>query len=189
MPDVATVQLAVITEAKTAAEATQTNAAAMQQVLAAVTALPHQKISTTGLAVMPITTYDPDTRTTSITGYRAVNGALVDTKVDDAGQIFDAGIAAGANESSGISFRLSDERPHREEALRIAVKEAHADASVVATTANTNLMGVTEIEIDPPNMPSFRMLESARADVATPVIPGEITVEARVRMKFRFQGS
>jgi uncharacterized protein YggE len=189
MPDAATVQLAVVTEAKTAAEASQTNAAVMQQVLDAVTALPHDRVRTTGLGVMPITTYHPDTQTTTITGYRAFNGISVDTKVGDAGRIFDAGIAAGANESSGITFRLSDERPHREEALRIAVKEAHADASVVAVTANTVLTGVSEIEIDPAGPPLFRMMESARADVPTPVVPGEIAVEARVRMKFRFQRS
>src|SRR5690606_23128675 len=62
-PDLGVARLAVITEAETAAEAVQQNATRMQQVLAAVQALPHREIETVGLGVRPITTWDPDTRT------------------------------------------------------------------------------------------------------------------------------
>ncbi|MEX1368435.1 MAG: SIMPL domain-containing protein [Nannocystaceae bacterium] len=188
-PDVATVNLAVITEAKTAAAAAADNAKAMNAVLAAVEALPHVSVRTTGLGVYPITVWDPDTRRSTITGFRADNGLSVESAVGEAGAIFDAGVAAGANQSSGISFGLRDERPHREEALRIAVKEAHADAAVVATTADMVLAGPQRIEIDPAASPAVRKLELARADVSTPVLPGALRVSARVRMVFSLRPS
>ncbi|MCA9652259.1 MAG: SIMPL domain-containing protein [Myxococcales bacterium] len=186
-PDVATVTLAVITEAKTAAEAVERNAATMTAVTKAVEALPHGSIRTTGLGVAPITVWDADTRSSTITGFRADNGIAVETKVDGAGAIFDAGVTAGANQSSGITFGLRDERPHREEALRIAVKEAHADASVVATTADAVLLGPERIEVDPAAAPAVRTLELARSEVATPVMPGALRISARVRMVFRYR--
>ena len=63
-----------------------------------------------------------------IVGYRATNNVAVKTKIAYAAQIFDAGIRAGANESSGISFGLRDETPFREDALRLAVKSAFNEA-------------------------------------------------------------
>lgn len=186
-PDVATITLAVITEAKTAAEAVADNAAVMTKVVAAVEGLPHVSIETTGLGVHPITVWDPDTRRSTITGFRADNGVAVKSAVGDAGTIFDAGVQAGANQSSGIAFGLKDERPHREEALRIAVKEAYADANVVATTADSVIVGPERIEVDPASAPALRKLDLARAEASTPVMPGALRITARVRMVFRYR--
>jgi len=186
-PDVATTRLAVITEAKTAAQAARDNAAAMQKITSVVQGLPHRTISTSGLGVHPVSTWNSDTRTSTITGFRADNGVTVESDIDGAGVIFDAGIAAGANQSSGITFGLLDDRPHREEALRIAVKEAHADASVVASTANAVLTGSQSIEVDPASAPAVRRLDLARAEAATPVMPGALTIAARVRIVFRYR--
>lgn len=186
-PDVATIDLAVVTEAKTAAEAVRDNAAVMTKVMDAVKALPHESIETTGLGVQPITVWDAETRRSTITGFRADNGVAVKTEVEQAGAVFDAGVSAGANHSSGIRFGLRDERPHREEALRIAVKEAYADARVVAFTADSVLVGPERIEVDPAAVPAVRTLELARADSATPVAPGALRISGRVRIVFRYR--
>jgi len=182
-PDEAVVDLSIIVEAKTAAEASQGNAKITEAVVAAVTAEPNHGVVTRGLSVQPMTKYDRGVAT--IVGFRAANGVVVRTKVGYAGQIFDAGIGAGANQSSGIAVRLQDERPQREQALRHAVEVALADASVVAKAANVALDGTESIEIDPGSghVAPVRMLRAEAAD--TPVIPGDLTVSATVRIVLR----
>ena len=122
-------------EAETAAEASTENADVTLGVVNAVSAQPNHGVNTSGLGVNPISSYDPDTRTTTITGFRATNRVIVKTKVGYAGQVFDAGIEAGANQSSGIGFRVQDDRPQREQALRLAVEQAAARAKTAASAA------------------------------------------------------
>jgi uncharacterized protein YggE len=188
-PDLAVVRLTVLTEAPTAAEAVRQNAERMREVLDAVEGLPHQRVSTVGLSVQPIFTYDPATGRSTITGYRAENSIKVDTAVDQAGRIFDAGISAGANESSGITFKLQDERPFRDEALYLAYRQAYTDASAVANAADVALVGPEQITIEPESSGPrpFELARVAAEDVPTPVLPGMLTVTATVRVRFAFQ--
>jgi uncharacterized protein YggE len=186
-PDLADVRLSVITEAATATLAASTNAERLRDVLDAVEALPHRRVSTLGLSLQPIYRYDSETRTSSITGYRAENSIKVEAAVDDAGRIFDAGIAAGANTSSGIDFRLEDDQPYREEAIDRAFRQAHADASAVATAAAVTLLGPEELAVDPQESRPRPLFELASRDVSTPVLPGLLTVSATVRVRFGVQ--
>lgn len=186
-PDEAVVVLEVMTQADTAAEAVATNAELTQAVLEAVMSEPNQGVTTTGLGVHPIYEYDPETNVSSIVGFRATNGVKVVTKPISAGRVFDAGVQAGANVSSGISYRIKNEAPLREEALRLAVKQAHGEAKVVADAVDVTLLGPEEIVIDPfagPIMMRAGMLE-ADAMAATPVIPEDLDIEAFVRITFK----
>lgn len=181
-PDEAIVRLSVFTEAKTAVEASQSNATATEAVIEATSAQPNHGVTTSGLNVRPITQYDDGVAT--IVGFRATNNVEIRTKVGYAGQVFDAGIAAGANQSSGIEFRLQDDRPQRDTALQIAVKEAVADASIVASTAGVELDGPESIDVD---QGGGRTIQPAllRAETTTPVMPNDLTVSATVRIVFR----
>lgn len=184
-PDEAIVDLQVITEAKTATEAVEANARRTQAVVDAVAAEPNHGITTTGLGVSPIVSYD-NNRVPTIVGFRATNGVEVKTKVGYAGRIYDAGVTAGANQSSGISFRVQNETPHREEALRLATKHAYREASIVAKVAGVELEGPEAIEILSADLPIFyraAMLEAASPP--TPVIPGDTTITASVMITFR----
>ena len=185
-PDEAVIHLGVLTEGKTAAEATASNARFTQAVINAVSMLPNHGVTTEGLSVSPILSYDPNTHVGTIVGFRATNGVEVKTKVGYAGQIYDAGIGAGANQSSDITFRVQDETPHREDALRIAVETAQREAELVAKSANVELKGPESISIDPA---AGRLVYRAAAiDVAaagTPVLPQEKTISATVQILFR----
>lgn len=186
-PDLAVVRLAVVTEAATAAEASSQNAARMRQVLDAIEALPNERISTVGLSLQPIYTFDPASGASSITGYRAESSIKVEAEVEEAGRLFDAGIAAGANTSSGISFRLRDDQPHREEALDRAFQRALSDARAIASSADVTLLAPQALTIEPEG-PGPRMFDMARlADSGTPIEPGLITVSATVRVRFGLQ--
>lgn len=188
-PDEAVVHLQVLTEGKTAAEAVSANATRMQAVLDAVSAEPNHGVTTSGLGVSPIYSYDSSTNVSRIVGFRATNGVEVKTKIGYAGQIYDAGIGAGANESSGISFRIQNEEPHREEALRIAVQDAHKEARLVAKAANVQLEGSQSIQIDPGGGRLVYRSEGLDAKAAaTPILPEDKTLSATVQIVFRTRG-
>ncbi|WP_181197875.1 SIMPL domain-containing protein [Enhygromyxa salina] len=188
-PDEATIRFSVITDAKTAAEAAATNAMQTQAVIDAVEQQPNHGVTTSGLSVRPLTTYDSMTRTSKITGFRATNGVSVKTKIAYAAQIFDVGIGAGANQSSGIKFGIQDEGPHRDEALRIAVKQAFAEASLVANAAQITLRGPESIQVNTGGRVVFRAEAMMAESVATPVLPDNLTISATVRIVFRTEVS
>ena len=185
-PDEALVRLSVLTEGKTATEAVEANAKQTQAVIDAVSAEPNHGVTTTGLSVNPIIKYDPEAHTSSIVGFRATNAVEVKTKVGYASQIYDAGIKAGANQSSGITFRVQNEAPHRAEALRAAVKQAHHEAKIVADSAKVTLEGPETIHIDSGGGRIFYRSEALDAKApATPVIPGDLTISASVQILYR----
>lgn len=188
-PDEAVIYLSVMTDGKTAAEATASNARRTQGVVDAVSSQPNHDVTTSGLSVSPIISYDPNTSAGTIVGFRATNGVEVKTKIGYAGQIYDAGIGAGANQSSGITFRIQNEAPHREEALRIAVGAAYKEAKIVAGAASIELMGPESIQI---GAGGGRLVYRAAAydtkSVATPVMPEEQTISATVQILFRTRG-
>jgi uncharacterized protein len=185
-PDEAIVELGVVTEAKTAAEAVANNAQVTQAVIDGVSAKPNHGVTTTGLSVSPILRYDQQTGVSTIVGFRATNGVEVKTKVADAGQVYDAGIAAGATSSSGITFGIQNETPYREDALRLAVEAAHREAKVVAQAARVELVGIQSIQVDPAGgRYAFRAAALDISAVATPVIPQEKTISATAQIVFR----
>lgn len=183
-PDEAVIQLGVVTDARTAAEATTSNASATQRVIDAVSAQPNHGVTTTGLSVNPICSDDETTHVPTIVGFRATNGVNVKTKVGYAGQIYDAGITAGATQSSGIMFRIQNEAPLREEALRLAVENAHREAKLVAHAARVDLTGIDSIQIDA-GVGRFVYRAEAIDIKATPVMPEDKTISASVQIAYR----
>lgn len=189
-PDVASVQLAVLTEAPTAETASQQNAQTVTSIIAAMGRLdiPEHRIKTIGLSLQPMYEYNERVRRNELVGYRARNGILVETDVSQAGRVFDAGIEAGANQSSGLTFLVKDERPHRMRALESAVAVARADADAVALASCVRIVGPKTIEILQGGGP----IETERTvklgtDPHTPVMPGELTMSARVRIVYGYQ--
>jgi uncharacterized protein len=185
-PDQALVSLTVLSQAATAANAVAANALATQAVLKAVAAEPHHRLMTTGLGVAPITAINPITKAPTIVGFRATNTVEIATAPLDAGRVYDVGVKAGASRASGVSFSVQDPRAQREEALRRATKRAYAEARVVAETAAGKLDGAKRIEIKSSHGPvGFRALTAAGKAAASPVIPGDLSVSAGVRLVLR----
>ncbi len=183
MPDEALVHFVVISDGKTAVEAVTSNARATQSTMDAVSAQPNHGVTTTGLSVNPIIKYEADIST--VVGYRATNGVEVKTKIGYAGQVYDAGIAAGANQSSGITYQIQDETIHREEALRRAVEQAFKEAAIVAKAANIHLDTPESIQITSPSERVFYRATTVRlTESSTPTVPGELTITANVSVQF-----
>lgn len=194
-PDVAVIQLAVETVASTAAEASDQNAALMNDVLAAVRSqgVPSSSIRTERLELQP-RYEEPRNRVEQeprIVGYRAVNQVTV--RLDDVtavGGVVDAAVRAGANRVTGIRFELSDPESAYHEALQEAVAKARAEAEVVASALGKRLgepLHVSTSGFSPPPIPYRQDMAMARAEsmAAPPVEPGELEVHATVSIAWR----
>src|SRR3546814_19773270 len=129
-PDMVSIDLGVRTEAPTAAEAMQANAARMNKVMAALKAagIAAKDIQTSGLNLNAQYVYEQN-QPPKLTGYQASNRVTV-TVHDLArlGSAVDATVNAGANQVHGIAFELSDQTAEEHAARRKAGKALHDKA-------------------------------------------------------------
>lgn len=153
--------------------------------------VPQNMVQSVGITLSPV--YEaPDPRARPgaprLAGYRA--GQTLQVRLDDvrrAGQVLDTAVAAGANQLEDPRFRLADEAPARQAALRLAVRDARAKAEAMAQALGARLLGVTEaVEGSPVAIrPRFETrLAAAPADVGTTVEPGQLQIEATVTIRY-----
>lgn len=195
-PERANVVLAVESEAEAAQEASQANARAMEQVVAALrnAGIDSRSIRTLSYQLNPI--YVPPQRGESgqrISGYRAMN--MVQVTVDSLpllGRVIDAAIAAGANRVASLALTLRDTEEARMEAIRTAVERARREAEIVAEAAGQRLGPPLDIQTSanvPYPRPMFdRAVMAAEAMQAqTPIEGGTITVTANVTIVYQLE--
>jgi uncharacterized protein YggE len=190
-PDRATARFGVQMDAADARAAQGRVSEAMQRVIQALRGLniAENRISTEGLSLSPL--YQPprpgQDAPPRLTGYRAANVVRVELdEIARLGPVIDAAVGAGANEVQGIQFSVTNEAPHRAEALRKASREARTKAQTIAEALGVRLSSLIEateggVEVTPPRP---LMFEKA-AFAATPVQPGEMTVRATVTVRYR----
>ncbi len=192
-PDRARVSLGVETEARTAREASQQNAALQARILEAIrkAGIPAANIRTTGYNVSPKQEYIPETRTWRVDGYRVSNIVVVIVDpVAKTGEVIDAALEAGANRVAGLNFEIKDATTAREQAMKDAVERARREAEIVATAAGGSIVGLLEISVNSYEAPPRPMYEMAamRADaaVATPVSEGTQPVIVNVTTRWEY---
>jgi len=193
-PDMATVNLGVTTDAATAAQALQRNNAAVEAVIKAVRAL--------GVAEEDITTQwfsihqrwnwrDGDSRPDGYTVNNTVS--VIIRNLDIVGEVLGAGVAAGANASSGIQFGISDASELYLEALALAAQDAQRKANALARALNRTVSGIVTVtetsSFHAPIAREFASNDMALAGAApmsmdVPVQTGEMMVTARVQIVF-----
>lgn len=187
-PDIATVSLTIVTEGKTAEEAVSKNAKKASEVVERMLRLeiPRDSMKTTGLNVYPVYQTDQATNTSHVIGYQVQDALAIEAPVALAGKVFDQGIAAGASESSGMSFGIKNERPYREQALELAIKAAKAEAEAVCKAMGVTLVGPTSIVVTQGSGPVRILSERMLTKSATPVLPGQQTISAGVQVVFEY---
>ena len=141
-PDRAAVTFAVESRGRTAGEAAQANADAMDAVLRALrdAGFDGLDLTTHGYALRPEYSNANNQRVREVVGYVAFNnvGATV-SDVDAVGRVIDRAIDSGANRVAGIRFFASDTGPARAEALALAVRTARAEATVIVESLGYRL--------------------------------------------------
>src|SRR6266849_4158343 len=111
-PDTADLDLAIDTQAKTAEEAANRNAALAEKVTAALKSKlgDKGKISTGGYSLNPEYDQRPGREKPAITGYSAQNSLTVATgALNLVGALIDSAISAGANRVNYLNFSVKDD--------------------------------------------------------------------------------
>jgi uncharacterized protein len=194
-PDYATLNLAIETHAKTAAEAAQRNAALAQKInQALVQKLAGKgKVSTGGYSLYPEYNNAQANERPMIESYQAQNSITVETgDLDVLGPMIDTAIAAGANRVNSLDFSLRDNTKARNDAIAGASKDAQAQAEALAASLKVKLGPIisasTESESRPvPVMAMARFSAAAMNSAPTPVNPGDVSVPATVSLTYAIE--
>jgi uncharacterized protein YggE len=190
-PDMATLNLGVVTEAATAAEAVAANSVQLGAVLEQLrtTGIEERDIQTSGLSLNANWQQPQGETVPRVVGYQAINQLTVRVRdLDALGAVLDRATKDGANSFNGLTFGLADPAPAMDEARKRAVADAMARAKVLTQAAGLTLgpvMSISEGGAFGTPMPAFRMTADSAA--APPVAAGEIATTATVTMVFRLE--
>lgn len=193
-PDRVSVLVNVQTRAATAAAAAAENARRTKAVLDALgqLGLPKDQLSTEGYSAYPEMRYDREGGSPRVTGYVVTNSVRAESKrVEQAGAIIDAALAAGANLINSLSFYASSIDEPRRQAIALAVASARADAEAMAQAAGGRLGALLELSTQGPTVPPRPMFDvAARGKIAmaeqTQINPGQQTVSVFVTARWTF---
>ena len=188
-PDRATIVLAVETRAASAAAAAQSNARAQRAVLDTLRAIgiaPSQ-MGTAGFTVQP--NFEPQPRGgMQRDGFVANNAITVKiSQLDRVGAVIDAALARGATNVGTVTFDASNTADARRAALADAAAQAKAEATTLAKalggTLGPLIMATTRVDdLGGPRVESAAFAQRAE----TPIMPGDIAVEASVLARWAF---
>lgn len=186
-PDTAILTISVVTQGRRAIDTQQDNATKTDTLVQALKAASGTgaEIKTSGYSVQPMRVYR-ENQPPTITGYEARNTVTVTlSDLKKVGPVIDAATQAGANDISGISFTLRQDRPARDRALTEATREAMSKADVVASALGRKVTRIVEVQeegfVRPPQ-PVYQAeaFMAKRDSVATPIEVGSLDVTSRV---------
>ena len=194
-PERARLRVGVVTEARTAREASAENARRMERVVDALQSagLPDRQIQTVQLTVEPVYDYERPEGGPVLRAFRARNVVEATTpELERLGEILDAVIAVGGNTVENVAFELADPGAAQADAIARAVADAGRKAEALAQAAGLRLGPIQEISTAPAGGPPIPLMTSrlaleAAADAAPPVSPGELTVSASVQVVYRLE--
>jgi len=189
-PDVAEIEIGVVTEAKAAPQASKENAAKLAKVIAEVKKLlgPGDEIKTLGYSLNPNYRYPREGGKPELTGYTATNVVRVRTgALQGVGSLIDAATQSGANKIQRLVFTLKDEDAAKHEALRNATAKAKSKAEDVARALGLKIARVLSVnEGEQAFRPVMRELRAgavmAQEAAPTPVEAGTVQIRSTVTL-------
>ncbi|WP_160912648.1 SIMPL domain-containing protein [Halobacillus litoralis] len=190
-PDVANVNIGVVTQDENLEKAQQDNARIMESVRNQLVAagIPEENIQTADYFIFP--EYDYVDGKQEFRGYQVTHTLKVTIDdVSQTGYVIDTAVTAGANRISSIAFTVSDPYQNYQEALRIALGNALANAQTIANTMGLNLdqtpVKIMELGTAPvAPVQSFQKAEALGA-ATTPIEPGTLETVAKVEAHFQY---
>ena len=189
-PDFAQVQLGVVTEAPTAAEALKKNNEAMSQLIVMIRkrGIEDRDLQTVQFNVAPRYKYDKNQQEPpKIAGYQVTNEVHVKVRnLLTLGAFLDETVSLGANQVRGISFGVAEPTQLMDEARKKAIADAQRRARVYAEAAGLKIGKPIRIDEQaggrPGPYPVARM--EAAAASAVPIAPGEQTFSVTVTVSY-----
>lgn len=191
VPDIATINAGVVTQAPTAAAALADNADRMAKVLAALKSagIAQRDIATSRVGLSPQYRY-ADNQPPAITGYQASNSVEITFRdIAKSGAILDALVKQGANQIDGPNLSLDNPDAALDEARTDAVKRAQARAELYAKAAGLSVARIVSISENGenaggPNPPPVLYAARAKASADTAVVAGQTDVTATISVRF-----
>jgi uncharacterized protein YggE len=192
-PDEAIIVLTVENDSPTATAAMDAASQKSNLLLAALKNLGIQDtaIQTSGVTLYPTRTYNSQTGTETLTGYRASNSMTITLKdASSVAKALAAGVEAGATIVSGPDWRLRDDSQAVSEALKQAVAHARAKAQVLAAAEGVSIgevITMTEGSVQVP-VPIYSQSAGAAMDSAKVSVPavssGTLDVTATISITY-----
>ena len=195
-PDRAMVRLGVEAQADTAKAAQDSVSNSMQKIIQELEKMgvPKRSIRTASINLDPIYSAQKpgqESEPPRVLGYRASNTIQVEvTDLKLLGEVIDAATSAGANRLQGVSFELENDGRYRADALRDAAFEAKAAAQTLAKALDLKLgpvRKVDQVSVNTPRPMEYFGRAARLAVAATPVEPGEMTIEASVTVAYQIE--
>ncbi|WP_173917895.1 SIMPL domain-containing protein [Halobacillus sp. Marseille-Q1614] len=185
-PDVATVQLGVVTKGKDLTRTQQENARVMTQVIQAVegTGVPRSNIRTVDYSIQP--QYDYIEGQQVFRGYEVRNIVSVTIEnINQTGTVIDTAVQNGANQVTNIEFSVQNPEALYQEALSKALKEAYRKAQTIAQTMRMQLDPSPIKVVERKQEGVVPLAQTAVFSAPTPIEPGQLEVEAFVEVQFQ----
>lgn len=179
VPDEATIDAGVRTQAATAQAALSANADAMTKVIAALKQVGVKQIQTQQVSLYPNTD-----RKGNVTGFAAQNTVTATSSIANAGKLIDAAVGAGANTVDGPNLSVGSQSALYRRALQRAVQDARLKAKALAAAGGFHVGRVLTVsESSTPTPISFGQAPKA-AGASTPIEPGTQDITADVSVSF-----
>jgi uncharacterized protein len=182
VPDIAEWSFGVQADADSASAALENASRSIRRVLGALrdAGIADKDLRTEQVSVYPRTSDDGLT----VVGYSASTSVhAVVRELGAAGEILDAAVAAGANQISGPTLRLSDARTQYQAAVDAAFDDARARAEAIAAKAGVEL-GPPVAIVEGGGGDVVYAEGAAVADAAVPIEPGQQEVTATLSVTY-----
>jgi uncharacterized protein len=148
-----------------------------------------KEIQTSNFTVQPVYQTGAEGRPPVITGYEVTNSVRVTVHdIAKLGPILDEMVTLGANEMGAIEFGVSEPDAVKDEARKIAVSKAMADAKLYAEAAGGKLGKVLTISEDEGGYVARYAAPAPMSRAgAAPIEAGTTTIAMRIHMTFELE--
>ena len=189
-PTFAVVMIAVSTRAGSATEAASQNAAKVSSALSSLrgAGVAAEDLSNEGYNVEQA--YNEKNQRSGFTARNSIRVRVL--RVDDVGKIIDAALAGGATDITSVVFGAASIEDARRSAMTEAVRQARADAEILASAAGGRLGRLISLSASsglPPGYGPYMVearLTSAIASVPTTLSPRDLLVSAQASGRWEF---
>ncbi len=191
-PDKVDISTGVTSQAPTAKEALAKNSAAMTKVIDTLKSqgLDPKDIQTTNFSVQPLYEERKEGRAPTIVGYQVSNSVRITVRdIGRLGAILDEVVSLGANDVGSIEFGVAEPEAMKDEARKLAIANALANAKIYADAAGVKLGKILTISEDEGGYVA-RYASPAPMEMAAKSVPieaGTTTVETRVRVTIELE--
>jgi len=192
VPDMATINIGVRTEADAVSDALEGNTAqanAIADVLQEM-GVAEEDIQTSNFNVYPSERYDPMTGQVEGRYFVVENNVTVTVRdLPKLGNILSAVVEAGANNIYGINFSVDDREAALAEARQLAIEDAQAKAQAIAEEAGVELGDLVNISVSSSDMPItyYDAKGGAYSEAAAPIAAGTLSIVMQAYLTYEIQ--